>query len=95
MVAEGDRVRAGGEETLRELRSDADAVGDVLAVDDADRGAELGPQGGQPVLERLAPGPADDVPDEQDVQAQGSDPAAGCTSIATLLPRAGACSASA
>ena len=45
VVAERDRVGAGGEEALGELRRDADAVGDVLAVDDAERGVELGPQG--------------------------------------------------
>ena len=49
---------------------------------------------GETILERLSPGPADDVADEEDVQGS-SDPAAGCTSMATLLPRARACLASA
>ena len=41
VVAERDDVGAGGEQLVGELRRDAGAVGDVLAVDDADVGAEL------------------------------------------------------
>jgi hypothetical protein len=41
VVAERDRVGARGEQPVGELRCDPDAVGDVLAVDDADVGAEL------------------------------------------------------
>ena len=68
VVAERDRVGAGGEEAVGQLRRDPDAVRDVLAVDDADRGIELRPQRRQPVLERLAAGPPDDVADEEDVE---------------------------
>ena len=89
VVAQRDRVRAGSEQSVRELRGDADAVGDVLAVDDAGRRVVLLTEAGEPILERFSPGPSDDVSDEEDVQ--GSDPAAGCTSMATLLPRARAC----
>jgi hypothetical protein len=85
VVAEGDDVGAGGEQALGQARRDARAVGDVLPVDDADVGRELRPEALQAVLERIAAGPSDDVPDEEDVQ--GSDPAVGCTSMATLLPR--------
>ena len=93
VVAERDRVGAGGEDPLGELRRDAHAVGDVLPVDDADVGVELRPEIGEAGLERVAAGSADDVRDEEDVQ--GRDPAAGWTSIETLLPRARACFASA
>ena len=41
VVAERDRVGAGGEQPLGEPRRDADAVRDVLAVDDADVDVEL------------------------------------------------------
>jgi hypothetical protein len=41
VVAERDRVRPGGEDPLRELAGDAGAVGDVLAVDDAEVDVEL------------------------------------------------------
>ena len=93
VVAEGDRVGAGGEKPLGQLRRDPDAVGDVLAVDDADVDVELLAQRAEAVLERVASRASDDVSDEEDVQ--GSDPAAGWTSMATLLPPARACSASA
>jgi hypothetical protein len=93
VIAEGDRVRARDEQPLGELGRDPDSVGDVLAVDDAEVGLELGPQSREPVLERGTAGAADDVSDEEEVQ--GSDPAAGWTSMETLLPRARACLASA
>jgi hypothetical protein len=75
VVSERDDVGAAREQAFGELRGDADTVCDVLAVDDAERRADLLAQGCEPVLERLAAGPADDVRDEEDVQ--GSDPAAG------------------
>jgi hypothetical protein len=37
VVAERDRVDAGGEQLVGDLRGDADAAGDVLAVDDNER----------------------------------------------------------
>jgi hypothetical protein len=41
VVAERDHVGARAEQPIGELCSDTRAVGDVLAVDDADIGAEL------------------------------------------------------
>jgi hypothetical protein len=41
VVAERDHVRTRREQLVRELRRDPDAVGDVLAVDDADVDAKL------------------------------------------------------
>jgi len=41
VVAEGDDVRAGGEQLVGELRRDAGAVGGVLAVDDREVGLVL------------------------------------------------------
>jgi hypothetical protein len=41
VVAERDHVGAGGKQFVRQLRGDACAVGDVLAVDDADVGTEF------------------------------------------------------
>jgi hypothetical protein len=44
VVAQRDHVRAGGEQALGELRRDPDAVGGVLAVQDAEADAKLLPQ---------------------------------------------------
>jgi hypothetical protein len=44
VIPERDRVGAGGEQAIGQLRRDSDAVGDVLSVDDADVGRELLPQ---------------------------------------------------
>jgi hypothetical protein len=85
VVAERDNVRARLEQPARELRRDPDAVGDVLAVQDAEVGAELGPQPRQPLLDRPPARAADDVPDEEDPQGSESV-AAGCTSSDTLFP---------
>ena len=85
MVAERDHVRAGGQNPVGELGRDPDSVRDVLAVDDAERGAELLPQRAQPLLERPPSRRADDVPDEEDLQRTEST-AAGRTDSDTLLP---------
>ena len=85
MVAERDHVRAGGEEPGGELGRDPDAVRRVLAVDDAERRAELLAQPAQPFLDRTAPGRTDDVPDEKNLQRTEST-AAGRTDSDTLLP---------
>jgi hypothetical protein len=85
VVAERDRVRAGREQLVRELAGDARAVGDVLAVDDADVGVELLAQAGQPLLDRLPAGGAEDVCEEKDPQLRASA-AEGRTSIDTWLP---------
>jgi hypothetical protein len=44
VVPERDDVGAGREQPLGELRRDADTVGEVLAVRDAEGDAELGPE---------------------------------------------------
>ena len=68
-VAERDHVGAGGEELLGDLRGDAAPGGGVLPVDDAEVGPELLAQAGQQLVDRPAPGRAEDVGDEEDPQA--------------------------
>ncbi len=68
VIAERDHVRAGGEEPLGELRRDPHAVGDVLAVQDAEADAVLLPQVAQARLDGVAAGRADHVSDEEDPQ---------------------------
>src|SRR5207237_4249083 len=85
VVSERDHVRAGREQPLGELRRDPDAVGDVLAVQDAEADPELLAKLGQPRLDRPPPGRADDVGDEEDPQGTESE-AAGWTSSETWLP---------
>ena len=75
VVAERDRVGADREQLLGELGRDPDAVGDVLAVDDAEVDAELAAETGQALGQRLAAGSADDVADEEDPQ-RGPPPTA-------------------
>jgi hypothetical protein len=41
VVPEGDRIGAGREHAVGELRRDADAVGEILAVEDAEVGVQL------------------------------------------------------
>jgi hypothetical protein len=85
VVAERDHVGACGQEARRQLRRDPDAVGSVLAVEDAERDAELVLQLRQPLLDGPSPGRADDVPDEEDLQRTGRS-AAGRTETDTLFP---------
>jgi hypothetical protein len=54
VVSECDRVRAGREQLLRELRGQAGPVRGVLPVDDADVDRELFPDAGQASLDRPA-----------------------------------------
>jgi hypothetical protein len=68
VVPKGDDVGARGEDFVRELRSDPHAVGSVLAVHDAEAGAELLLERGQPSLERPPARRAEDVCDEEDDQ---------------------------
>jgi hypothetical protein len=68
VVPERDDVRAGGEQPVGQLRRDPRPVGDVLAVDDREVGAELLPQPGQPFLDGLPPGGAEDVREEEEPQ---------------------------
>jgi hypothetical protein len=85
VIAERDHVGASGEDAGRELGGDPDAVRGVLAVDDAERRAELLPQPAQPLLDRPPARRTDDVADEQDLQRIESA-AAGRTDSDTLLP---------
>jgi hypothetical protein len=85
VVAERDHVGTRGQEPRRQLRRDPDAVGGVLAVEDAERDAELVLQPRQALLDGPPTGRANDVSDEQDLQRTGSS-AAGRTDTDTLLP---------
>jgi len=85
MVAERDRVGAGGEQAVGELARDARAVGGVLAVDDAHVDVELVPQRRQPPLDCKLPGRAEDVGEEEDSQFSASA-AEARTSMETWSP---------
>jgi hypothetical protein len=85
MVAQRERVGAGGEQPVGEPRRQACAVGRVLRVDDAEAGSKLFLQRGKPLLDRGTARRAEDVGDEEDLQGI-ERVAAGCTSIATWLP---------
>ena len=85
MVAECDHVRAGSQNPGRELGRDPDPVREILAVDDAERGAELLPQSWQPLLDRPPSGRTHNVPDKEELQGTEST-AAGRTDSDTLLP---------
>jgi hypothetical protein len=82
VVAERHDVGAGREQLLGELRRDAGAVGDVLAVDDARVDAELLTQARKTLLDRPPARGAEDVGEEEDSQLRTSA-AAGRTSIDT------------
>jgi hypothetical protein len=73
VVAERDHVRAGGEEPVGELARDARAVGDVLAVDDADIRSELVAQCRQPLFDGAPSGDAEDIGQEENFQLRTSD----------------------
>jgi hypothetical protein len=73
VVAERDHVRAGREQPVGELGRDAGAVGDVLAVDDAEVDAELITQRRQAFLDGAPPGDAEDVREKEDPQLRTSD----------------------
>jgi hypothetical protein len=85
VVAERDDVGAGCEQLVRELCSDARAVGDVLAVDDAEIRVELLAQPGETLVDRTPPRDAEDVGEEEKSQLRTSV-AAGRSSIVTWLP---------
>jgi hypothetical protein len=82
VVAERHDVGAGREQPLGELRCDAGSVGDVLAVDDAEVGAELVAKAGQALLDRTPPRAAEDVGEEEKSQLR-TRAAAGRTSTDT------------
>jgi hypothetical protein len=85
VVAESDDVGARGKQPIGELRGDACAVGDVLAVDDADVRAELVAQAGQASFDCAPAGDAEDIREEEESQFRRSV-AAGRSSIETWLP---------
>jgi len=85
VVAERYDVGAGGEQAVGELRRDAGAVGDVLAVDDAQVGVELLAQRREMLLDRAPARDAEDVGEEEDPQLVTSA-AAGRISTETWLP---------
>jgi hypothetical protein len=85
VVAKRDDVGAGGQQAVGELRRDPDAVGDVLAVQDAEVDVKLLAQAEQPLLDGTPPGTADDIGDEEKSQGSASV-AAGWTSIVTWFP---------
>jgi hypothetical protein len=68
VVARRDHVGARGEELLGELGGQADAVGGVLAVDDAEVDLELVLELGQTVRDGPPAGRPEDVTDEEDLQ---------------------------
>src|SRR4029079_17013672 len=84
VVPERDHVRAGGEHLVCELGRDADAVGEVLAVEDAEIHAQFFAERGQAFLDGPSPGHTDRICNEQD--SQGKSVAAARSSMATWLP---------
>jgi hypothetical protein len=82
VVAERHDVGARCEELLGELRRDAGAVGDVLAVDDARVDVELFAQARETLLDRPPARGAEDVGEKENSQLRTSA-AAGRTSIDT------------
>jgi len=85
VVAERDHVCARSEQLVGELRGNAGAVGDVLAVDDAEVRAELVAQAPKAIFDRAPAGDAEDVREEEESQFRTSV-AAGRSSIETWLP---------
>jgi hypothetical protein len=73
VVAERDHVGSRGEQLVGELPRDAGAVGRVLAVDDAEVGAELLPQRREALLDGAPAGDAEDVRQKEDLQFRTSD----------------------
>jgi hypothetical protein len=68
VVTGRDHVSAGGEDLLCKLGGQADPVGGVLAVDDAEVDLQLVAQLGQPVRDGSSAGRPEDVSDEEDLQ---------------------------
>jgi hypothetical protein len=85
VVACGENVRAGCKELLRELRGQPEPVGGVLAVDDAEVGAELMLQLCESGLDRAPPGRREDVREEKNPQGVARA-LAGCTWMCTCWP---------
>jgi hypothetical protein len=70
VVTERDHVGPGSEQPLGQPRRDPRAVGDVLAVDDAEADAVLLLQRRQALLDGLPARGAEDVGDEEDSQGE-------------------------
>ena len=70
VVAERDRVHAGGEHLLGDLRRDAEAAGGVLAVDDHESRLVALAQRRQRAQQGAAPAAADDVAHEEDARGR-------------------------
>jgi hypothetical protein len=85
VVPERDQVGTRGEQPVGELRRDAGAVRDVLAVDDARVDVELFAQSRQARLDRVAARDAEDVGEKENSQLRTSD-TAGRSSTETWLP---------
>ena len=85
MVPERDDVGARAQQPVGQLRRDARAVRNVLAVDDADVRAGVVPQSGETLLDRPPPGLPEDVGEEEDSQFRTSA-AAGRISTETWFP---------
>jgi hypothetical protein len=66
VVAERDRVGAGAQQLVGLLGRDPEPARGVLAVDDDEVGRELLAQVGKQLADDPAPGPSDDVADEED-----------------------------
>jgi len=66
VVAEGDRIDAGGDQLIGEPGRDAQAAGDVLAVGDHERGLIALAQERQALQQRAPADAPDDVAHEQD-----------------------------
>jgi hypothetical protein len=72
VIAERDHVGSCAQQAVGELSGDPRPVRDVLAVDDAQVGAELVTQLRQPLLDRAATGDAEDVREEKKLQLRTS-----------------------
>src|SRR6266511_1783636 len=85
VVSERDHVGPGPQQLVRDLWRDAETVGRVLAVDDAEVYVELLSQPGQPLLDRAPPWGPVHVSDEEKLQGIARV-AAGWTSAETWFP---------
>jgi hypothetical protein len=72
VISEREDVGARAEQLVGELWRDARAVGDILAVDDADVCTDLVAQRGEPLFDGASSGDAEDVCEEEDPQFKTS-----------------------
>jgi hypothetical protein len=85
VIAQRDDVGTGRENLVGQLRCEPHPVGGVLAVDDAEVGAELFAQAAEPSLDRSPARRPEDVSYEEDLQGDAS-PLAARTSMWTCWP---------